>query len=52
VEECVVVEADTEKGKEKIEASGEEKEKKKRDAKALYLIQQSISEENSENNRG
>jgi hypothetical protein len=39
VEEGVVIEADTEKRKEKIETSSEAKEKKKRDVKALYLIQ-------------
>jgi hypothetical protein len=44
VEEDVVVEEDTEKGLEKVETSGEAKEKKKRDAKTLYLIQQSIFE--------
>jgi hypothetical protein len=42
VQECIVKE-DGEKGKEKVETSEEKKEKKKRDAKALYLIQQSIS---------
>jgi hypothetical protein len=46
VKEGVVVEADTEKRKEKIEISGEAKKKKKRDVKALYLIQQSIFEKN------
>jgi hypothetical protein len=44
VEEGVIVEANTEMKKEKIETSGEVNEKKKKDVKTLYLIQQSISE--------
>jgi hypothetical protein len=46
VEEEVVAEEDQEKGKKKAETSEEVKEKKKRDANALYLIQQSISDKN------
>ena len=33
-----------EKGKEKVETSNEKKENKKKDAKALYLIQQAITD--------
>jgi uncharacterized protein (UPF0147 family) len=46
VEDDGVVEEGDGKGKKGIETSDEAKEKKKRDAKALYLIQQSISDKN------